>query len=353
MDAKQLIRSLLFLCLCLHNFAASSEVEITGYASFITGKVINGDEFLADYPKTGIYDTDWSFSPDTSIGVQLTSEIAPDTSITVQLISNGANDYDTDASWAYLNYQYSPQLSIQAGRKRLPLYFYSDTFDLGYSYYWIRPPADNYTWQISHYNGLSIVYEPHIGDTESLFNLYFGREDSNNNKLLSLFSGVPVNETWKNIVGLVGEFSRNWYEIRLAYMRSQLDREVNNAPTEVNVKQHFHGISVNLYHENITFLSEFNSYERPKTDIKVSTNMQSIGYTIKKLTPHITRSELKQSSNIAGGDEHHYTNSIGIRWDYKTNIAIKIQYDKTTDKGINIPVLGNSELISFGADIIF
>jgi len=81
--------------------------------------------------------------------------------------------------------------------------------------------------------------------------------------------------------------------------------------------------------------------------------MQSIGYSVNKITPHITRSELEQSLNTSGGDEYHYTNSIGIRWDYKQNIALKIQYDKTVDKGIAIPVLGNSELISFGADIIF
>ena len=353
MGSPHINKYILFLCLMLHNTLPCAEIKITGFASLVAGKVTRGDEFLADYPKTGIYDTDWSFSPDTSIGIQLTSDISDDTSITVQLINNGAREYETESGWAYLNYQHSPQLSIQIGRKRLPLYYYSDTFDLGYAYHWIRPPVDNYTWQISNYNGISLIYEPHILNMDMLLNLYIGREDSSNNELLSLFSGAPVNETWKNITGVVGELAKDWYEIRFSYMRSQLDREINNTLTDSDVKHHFHGFSINLYYDNLSFLSEFNAYERPKTDIHVKTSMQSIGYSINKITPHITRSELEQSLNISGGDEHHYTNSIGIRWDYRQNIALKIQYDKTVDKGLTVPVLGNSELISIGADIIF
>ncbi|MCW8854596.1 MAG: porin [Gammaproteobacteria bacterium] len=353
MDACKISKYLFFLLLIFHPALLHAEVEVTGFASFVAGKTISGNQFLADYPKTGIYDSDWSFSPDTSIGIQLTSDISADTSITVQLINNGAKEYETESGWAYLNYQYSSQLSIQAGRKRIPLYYYSDTFDLGYAYHWIRPPVDNYTWQISNYNGISLIYEPHIINMDLLFNLYFGREDSNNNELLSLFAGAPVNEKWKNITGFVSELSRDWYEIRLSYMRSQLDREINNTLTDTDVTQHFHGLSINLYYDNFSFLSEFNTYERPKTDIQVKTSMQSIGYKIQKITPHITRSELKQSANASGGDEYHYTTSAGIRWEYKDNIALKFQFDKTTDKGITMPVLGNSELISFGADIIF
>ncbi|MDH5471344.1 MAG: porin [Gammaproteobacteria bacterium] len=353
MPSNHITRFLLFSSILCQSASLYAEVQISGFASFIAGKVINGSEFLADYPKTGIYDKDLSFSPDTSIGVQLTSDITEDFSLTLQLVNNGADEYQTKSTWAYLNYQYSPQISIQAGRKRLPLYYYSDTFDLGYAYHWIRPPADNYTWQIAHYNGISIIFEPRTTSVDSLFNLYFGREDSSNNELLGMFAGAPVNETWKNIAGFVGEFSKDWFEIRLTYMRSLLDREINNTQTDHNVRQHFQGVSINLYYDHLSFLSEFNAYERPQADIRVVTNMQSIGYTLKRITPHITRSELKQSQNSNGGDEHHSTNSFGIRWDYRDNIAIKIQYDKTIDKGINIPIRGNSELISFGADIIF
>ena len=352
MDTSHITR-ILILCLGLYSNILSAEVKITGFASFVAGKAISGDEFLADYPKTGIYDKDWSLSPDTSVGIQLTSDISDTTSITVQLTNNGASDFETRSEWAYINYQHSSRLSIQLGRKRLPLYYYSDTFDLGYAYNWIRPPADNYTWQISHYNGISFIYEPQLSSIDILFNLYFGREDSHNNELLSLFSGVPVNETWKNIAGLVSELSGDWYEIRLAHMSSQLDREINNTQSDKDAKQSFDGISINLFYGNFTFLSEFNFYERSLADIEITTHMQSLAYTYKKFTPHITRSEFEQTINSSNGDEHHFTNSIGIRWDYKPNIAFKIQYDKTTDKGITIPVLGDAELFTLGVDIVY
>ena len=56
---------------------------------------------------------------------------------------------------------------------------------------------------------------------------------------------------------------------------------------------------------------------------------------------------------MAGGDEDHETDSIGLRWDIDKLTALKIQYDNVKDNGINIPVLGASEAISLGIDIVF
>ena len=332
---------------------AHAEVDISGFASIVAGKATQNNEFLADYPKTGIYDENLSFSPDTSVGVQLTADASDTLDFVIQAISNGASDFDVELDWAYLSYYLTPELSIQAGRKRLPLYYYSDFFDVGYAYYWIRPPADNYTWQISNYNGVSLQYQPMLGQWDALFSIYAGREDSEHNDLLSLLTHAQVDETWKNMVGVVSELSHEWIELRATYMRSQLDRTINETLIKENTRQNFYGISINFYLGSLTLLSELNKYDRPDDDIHVTTTMISLGYRLGDFTPHVTHSELKQDENEAGGDEHHETDSIGVRWDINKSTALKLQYDKTRDYGVTIPVLGDGEIIAFGVDLVF
>jgi len=326
---------------------------LSGYASVVAGRASNGDEYLADYPKAAVYDEDWSFSPDSSVGVQLKTDLDNDLMFVIQAVSNGASDYDVELDWAYLSYQLNAEFSIQAGRKRLPLYYYSDFFDVGYAYHWIRVPADNYTWQISNYNGVNLQYQSYLNEWDILVNLYAGREDSRNNDLLSLLSDATVDETWKNMVGLVVEFSGNWMDFRTTYMQGQIDRSVDGVVIAEDVKQVFSGVSINFNLNRFVFLSEFNRYERDASDIVIDTSMVSLGYYWGRFTPHISHSLLKQKHNAAGGDEYHTTDSVGVRWDYNDSTAFKIQYDRTEDRGITVPVLGDAEMLSLGVDFVF
>ena len=347
--------NLVALCgmLLLQATSVYADTVLSGYASVVAGRASSGDEYLADYPKAGVYDDDLSFSPDTSVGVQLKTDLDEDLTFVIQAVSNGARDYDVELDWAYLSYQLNAEFSIQAGRKRLPLYYYSDFFDVGYVYHWVRVPADNYTWQISNYNGVNLQYQSYLNEWDILVNLYTGREDSNDNDLLSLLSDATVDETWKNMIGLVVEVSGSWLDLRTTYMQGQMDRSVDGMVVAEDVKQVFSGISVNFNLNPFILLSEFNKYERDASEIIIDTSMVSLGYHLGRFTPHITQSLLKQKHNAAGGDEHHITNSVGLRWDYNDSTAFKIQYDRTEDKGVVIPVSGDAELISLGVDFVF
>ena len=99
----QLKLILAYLLLICHVHIGHAETQVSGYASFVAGKVSNGNEFLADYPKTGVYDKDWSFSPDTSIGVQLSTDINDKLEFVIQAVSNGASDFDVELDWAYIS----------------------------------------------------------------------------------------------------------------------------------------------------------------------------------------------------------------------------------------------------------
>ena len=333
---------------------ASAEIKLNGFGSVAVGTVIEGDEFLADFPKTGIYNDDLSLDPDTTLGLQLSSYFTDKFSLIAQVAVHGASDYDPEIDWLYLNYYLTPELSVQAGRKRLPLYYYSDYFDVGYAYYWIRPPPDVYTWQITNYNGASLLYETAIGQWDTSLSLYFGSEESEDNELLSLLFGVSVDETWKNMVGIVGTMSNHWLDLRLTHMQGLIDRKISGVSVINDSKQLFLGLSVNMTFDRLLILSEYNYYRRPDNDVEHNAFMLSFGYQIGELTPHITRSGFIQDiSTLGNDDEKHFTTSVGLRWDVSDNIAAKVQYDMVEDEGVVVPIKGDSESISFAVDFVF
>jgi len=345
---------LIWLFASLSLGVVKAETDVSGFASIAGGLVTNGDRYLSDYPNAGIYDDDLSFAPDTTIGLQLKTSLNEDSDFVLQLVNRGASDFHTDIDWAYLNYKFDHELSLQAGRKRLPLYFYSDFFDLGLAYHWIRPPADNYTWQITSFNGISLQYESELDNWDMLLNVYIGREDDKDNELLTfLASNNPVDETWKNILGFVAEFSDAQFELRFTIMSSQLDRFVNNVQIAEDVDQLFYGFSVNYTYRQLTVLSELNHYERDDDNISVNTHMLSLAYNIESYTPHITYSKLRQDRSVGSGDELHSTYSIGVRKSLNKSTAIKLQFDKTSDKANTTTIVGDGELLSFGIDFVF
>jgi len=332
---------------------ASAEIKLNGFGSVAVGTVVEGQEFLADFPKTGIYNTDLSMDPDTTLGLQLSSYFTENLSLIAQLAVHGATDYDPEIDWLYLNYYFTPELSVQAGRKRLPLYYYSDYFDVGYAYYWIRPPPDVYTWQITNYNGASLLYETALGQWDTSLNVYYGSEESEDNELLSLLFGASVDETWKNMIGIVGTASYRWFEVRLTHMQGLIDRKISGVTVINDVEQQFLGMSVNLTFDSLLILSEFNNYKQPDNGVEYNAFLLSLGYQIGEITPHITRSGFKQEINALGNDEKHHTTSVGLRWDVVDNIAVKVQYDNVVDEGVVVPIKGDSKSISFAVDFVF
>ena len=238
----------------------------------------------------------------------------------------------------------------------MPLYDYSDFFDVGYAYLWMRPPADNYTWQIFNYTGVNVMFNYFVGDWDISGNIYTGREDDTENKLLSEFFGsVPVREIWKDIVGGVLNLNRDWLDIRLTYMTYINERfeTIDGVVTprdwprdsgNFTRRGKFAGISINMDFGDWLFLSELNRLDLDGG--KFDTYMVSAGYRINQFTPYISYADFDSEN------EKHNTTSLGLRWDFHSNAAFKFQYDDVKDKG-PIFVAGDSKSISFGIDLVF
>ncbi|ASD66769.1 porin [Pseudoalteromonas piscicida] len=348
--------------LCLACFSGHAEVNFSGFASINAGKVLSGSGvpqfgindpiFLADYPIVSVYDEDISFEPETLMGLQFSADLTEGLSVTGQIVARGADDFDAKFEWAYLSYEINENWTFQAGKKRLPLFYYSDFYDVGYAYIWMRAPADNYTWQIFNYNGVNMLYSGSIGDWSLSGNIYAGKEDDDDNKLLSeFFFHEPTREIWKDILGGVIQTSNDWLEVRLTHMRYTNQRYRSGEPVlwegsdERDGK--FYGLAVNADWGNFFILSELN---RLDLDGNLDTKMLTLGYRFDNITPFVSYADFEGEGEDA---ESHETTSFGIRWDFHSSAAFKIQYDEVEDNSVGLAVAGDSKAITIGIDMVF
>ncbi|MCJ8321399.1 MAG: OprO/OprP family phosphate-selective porin [Colwellia sp.] len=356
---------LLVICsvaLCIFTHKSFADIDFTGFASFNAGQVLSGTgvphydvppTFLADYPLVSAYDEDISFKPETLFGLQVRADLMDGLSATAQIVSRGANDFETQFEWAYISYELNDNWTIQAGKKRLPLFYYSDFFDIGYAYVWMRAPADTYTWQIFNYNGINALYSSDWGDWSVSGNIYTGSEDDSRNKLLSdFFFFEDTREIWKDIFGGVFQVSKDWLEIRLTAMTYENERYRNGEQVfwdgESSRTGNFYGLAANLDFEELFILSEFN---RLDLDGNLDTMMLTVGYRLDSLTPFISYSDFQEKNGEDGED--HNTTSVGLRWDFHPSAAFKVQYDKVQDNSFELAVAGDSESLTVGVDLVF
>ena len=362
MKLRKLIANCIIASAIATTGVALAEVNLSGFASINAGKVLNGDgvphlglepTFLADYPIVSAYKEEWDFDPESLFGVQIQADLYDGLSATAQVVARGANDWDPDFEWAYISYEINDSWTIQAGKKRLPLFYYSDFYDVGYAYVWMRAPADNYTWQIFNYTGLNVLYSTELGDWSVTTNLYAGREDDKENKLLGNFfsDGAKIREIWKDILGGVASASNDWFEARLTVMSYTNERYRNDERhfwgDDDERDGTFYGAAFNFTFENWFVLTEFS---RLDLNADFDTRMITFGYEFNTLTPFIAYSDY----DTEGEDgEQHNTTSIGLRWDFHDSAAFKVQFDDVEDKSTALAVAGDSETITFGVDIVF
>ncbi|MCG8671330.1 MAG: hypothetical protein MI867_18130 [Pseudomonadales bacterium] len=156
---------------------AANDVHFSGFASIGAGKLDRKDDM-----RFMDYDSDWSFRSDTILGVQALVNVSQRWSATAQVVSRGftfdkKSDFEPTLEWLFAKYQWTPETSTRIGRMRTPLYLYSDTLEIGYSYPWSRPPVDTYTFllsAISDFNGLDVSTSFDLGSTYVDFRAFAG-----------------------------------------------------------------------------------------------------------------------------------------------------------------------------------
>jgi hypothetical protein len=364
-----------FSALTLSSLTAQADVRINGFANLIAGMTTSSDESVYGY------DDKLSFSEESLFAVQVSADINSKMTATAQLVARGSEDYNPDFEWAYLSYEATDNVSISAGRLRLPLFRYSTSLDVGYSYHWVNAPKSVYDVPFNNLDGLRIDYNNYSGDWEYNFQFAFGTYE---NETASYYVKGD------NTVVVSGELVYNFFKMRAVYGRSSstldvfalepvfaqlqqvLPADLYNDLVQNEDTGEFLGLGLEVDKSDwflsaeITTVDTKNSYLRKDVAYYVTAGLRygkytpSITYEVKnsddafKFTDKISQlpSSLQQSlygiQTVLDDDEKAIT--IGVRYDFDTNVAFKADATKYTD---NLVEANDATLVRFAVNYVF
>jgi hypothetical protein len=147
---------------------AVDNVRINGFGNVVMGVTSSDDTFLG-------YDDDPDFKNESLFALQVSSDISDKLSATAQVLGRGRDDYDVEFEWAYLSYRITPSLTLVAGRSRLPLFTYSSSLDVGYTYHWITAPGVVYNVPFNNLDGVKLSKTGYTGGWDYMFDVAFGQ----------------------------------------------------------------------------------------------------------------------------------------------------------------------------------
>ena len=345
---------------CAASFAANAEVRINGFANMVAGITGSDDNVFG-------YDDKISFSEDSLFAIQISGDINDKMTATGQLVARGEDDYDADFEWAYLTYQATDNLAVSAGRLRLPLFRYSASSDVGYSYHWIVAPRAVYDVAFSNIDGIKLDYSNYAGDWEYNLQAVVGNYETD-------FVGGTLKGD--NLYLASAEFTYEWFKVRGVFgaNKSSFNREDIDSTIGVLSGLGLNNLADGLANENDTgtfvgfgveadTFDYFASAEYTVTENEDTFSPEVVSYYVTagmrlgKFTPSITYEKFEEDDEIKFLDQVAAVPdplrptaqavvvglqqsvmdewdmlSLGLRYDMDTNIALKAEVNRYSDQ---------------------
>ena len=320
--------------------------KFSGFLSVVGGKVLNGTPeqpraydayeldhpfYVADWANWGVYDKSFSFKPESRIGVQALVKFTDDLSFTGQVASRGT-ETTPNLQWAYLAYNLSPNWEIQVGRKRIPLYYYSDFQDIGVSYPWVTPPPELYGWEATNYNGASLRFKSTLGGGTLAASAFGGKETVKESRYMRAYDMTKTDVTWKGILGADVEFNQAWFTLRGVYMKADVEYNdrldpLNNAVQGLKS----YGLAMNGDFGNWFALTEIAQLTRTYDGFKLDAPAFSLGAGVRlgNWTPFLNFAQYRELTDDPGYVPQNYKrSSLTLRYDITPSHSIKVQLDR-------------------------
>ncbi|MBX9764854.1 MAG: hypothetical protein K2Y24_17885 [Pseudomonadaceae bacterium] len=153
---------LLPLAICLASLPAfaveQGEYQFNGFGT--VGITHMGGESGLDYGIQGQTNDGWRGDQLSKLAVQLRYGITDTLSVTGQLGTKPVQDsWEVGPGNLYLAWQANDNLTLRGGRLGTPIYMYSETLNVGFSYPWLRLPEEVYSLvQLTSHDGGDVLY---------------------------------------------------------------------------------------------------------------------------------------------------------------------------------------------------
>ncbi len=339
--------------------SAENDLIINGFLNASAG-VLSTDEISIQS-----YDEDISFDSNTLLGIQVTKPMENNFSLVGQLVARGSEDYTLDGSWLFGSYQMTPETSFRMGRLRLPVFYYSDFLEVGYSYNWISPPEEVYRAKFSSIDAIDVQHQIYFKGIETNIQFYVGRIEEK-------YKGL--NFTATNLSGLVLETHYSDFTARLGYHLGDLHLvtagtpleqvvQINDAFAVDDFKARFLGAALIYDDGDNKLVVEWTAAETESAVI-IDDTAWLIQYArrVNDLTYHVTYTEVNtaKESGVVGdlqatfGLEVEESSIItGVKYDISNGVALKFEAQYNDEKNIGGAVGDDGMLYSVALNMVF
>ena len=405
--------------------AAADLGKIFSFNGFATFSVVHSNEDKADFvgsplqPDGAGYSHAWDIGPDTKLAGQMHAAITEKFSATLQVIAQHAYDdtYTPAIEWANLKYQVTDDLDVRVGRVVLPMFMFSESRNVGYASAWIRPPLEVYvvgTGAVTNNDGIDVTYRSKLGGAGNSVQAFYGSKKVK----LEADSTAEGKKSW----GINDTLTFGDATLRLSYNSMILDL---NVPSLDPVFNGLRGLGRNLLafgfttagNQSLALAQKYRideialknyalgaSYDPGKwfamtevvyndaSGLLPDTTAWYIhgGYRVANFTPYATYSSSDakmidepgiSTAGLPGGlaagarainagvdatlvafASAQHSVSVGVRWDFMSSAALKVQYDRLSlDEGTAGHLTnaqpgfqpGNVDLVSIAVDFVF
>ena len=363
--------------------AARAEVRLSGFGQIVAGSTLNPNDRFSDRVYTDTVD----FEQESLFAVQIDADLNERVTATAQILAEGKDEFKPELAWAYANVQLGKGFSTKIGRQRIPFYRYSDFLDVGYAYPWIRPPVAMYNQPWSNADGVSLSHNTYVGKWFSQAQFLYGRFEGDAAIGRNKFQG-----SLDHLRGLSWDVEYDeWLSLRAAYLTakvtisgSPLDQVTNGLRTfrqnaladrldYNNDPGTFKSLGFKVDKANWLVVGEYSEIE---VEDSVLANIDrtdwyaTVGRRFGNVMPHVTYGRQSAGADLsvlagiptrsplflpvaAGATSQQLDEtfkSMGVRWDFGTNVALKADYTTVTSE-----IAGNQdgELVSAGLVFTF
>ncbi len=351
-----------------------SSWSIKGFGTLAaTGTDTNKIGFYRDKSQTQDANSGWGITNDSQLGVQVDWKASDSLQATVQWIArdHAGNFFEQNLDWAFLRWSLQDDIDIRLGRLGVGVFSLSDHRNIGYTYPWMRPPHEFYsTIPYYHIDGADITKKFYLEEGYLSVKIYGGYSY---NQLPTQTSGIHNQQSPATGVNISYE-KGNW-QARLGYTYATITSNppIQDILTPINspafaqawpdIRQiipeitmrgkSYHFGSVGLAYDDSIWLAQMEAayigsnivWSPPRTSAYLSLGRRFSTVTLYSLlgiaksfqhtidvpspliaNPALLRDQQRLSGVLNNTGINEQSISMGTRWDFHENMALKTQW---------------------------
>jgi len=191
---------------------------------------LGGEENGRTYGVAGQTNDSWRGDQLSKLGGQIQYGVTDTIGLTFQATVKPEQDnWKANLEWAYISWQANDRLILRSGRLRNPVYMYSETLDVGFTYPWLRLPDEVYSQvQLSNYEGADAVYTIPLSFGALTFQVAGGQAVNRNIFGLDKLFDIDYKKIFASNVSLA---TNGFGTLRVGYTEADIDSDYNAVVT--------------------------------------------------------------------------------------------------------------------------